>query len=120
MEMRKYGNKGFTVVEFRGELTMESFTDVKSFVLELVNHGIKDIIIDLSWVSCVDSSGLGALISIMTSINKVKGSLSLVGLTDRVKDLLDVTRLPSFFSLHSTVEDVLLDFQERKDSELEY
>lgn len=48
----------------------------------------------------VDSSGIGELVAGFTSVTNAGGTLKLLGLTERVKDLLQITKLYTFFDLH--------------------
>ena len=115
MEIKKYEKEGFTIVELSGELTIECFVKVKDYVSEVIMRGKKEIIIDLSNVPYMDSSGLGALVAVMTTINRVEGKLFIVGLTERVKELLDVTHLTSFFKILPAIDDVFqFDWEEEE------
>ena len=54
---------------------------------------------NLRGVNYIDSSGLGELVSAFTSMRKQGGELKLLNLTKRVRDLLQVTKLYSFFDI---------------------
>ena len=48
----------------------------------------------------IDSSGIGELVSAFTTVTNQGGALKLLGLTKRVKDLLQITKLYTVFDVH--------------------
>lgn len=61
------------------------------------------VIIDMSALSFVDSSGLGALLSCLRTMNNRNGTLHLVGLAKPVRALFELVRMHRIFSLHDTI-----------------
>ena len=53
----------------------------------------------------MDSSGLGTLVGLHTSARSVGGEIKLAGLTGRVKDVLQITKLGSIFEFYDTPEE---------------
>ena len=62
--------------------------------------GQKKVLLNLSEVSYIDSSGIGELVSGFTTLTNAGGQLKLLGLTNRVKDLLQITKLYTVFDVH--------------------
>jgi anti-sigma B factor antagonist len=62
-----------------------------------VAKGNKKILLNLGEVSYIDSSGIGELVSGFTTVQNAGGQLKLVGLSKRVKDLLQITKLYTVF-----------------------
>jgi anti-sigma B factor antagonist len=62
-------------------------------VSKLLSNGHKQILLNLGDVNYIDSSGLGALVSFFTNARKQGGELKLLNLTDRVTDLMQMTKL---------------------------
>jgi anti-anti-sigma factor len=58
----------------------------------------KTIVLDLSNVNFLDSSGIGALVSLWVSAKREGCELKLVGLSQRLKELLQLTKLDSLFA----------------------
>jgi anti-sigma B factor antagonist len=73
--------------------------DLKSKLKELINEGKTKIVLDLSEVDFIDSSGLGALVTTLKRV-RPEGDIRLSGVRDRVKSLLELTRLDNFFEVH--------------------
>ena len=65
------------------------------------------LIIDMQALRFVDSSGLGALLACQRSMEKKQGQLKLVGVTEKVRALLELVRLTRIFSIHETEEAAL-------------
>ena len=63
------------------------------------------LLIDFTGVPYIDSAGIGALVSAYVTHNKDGRSLALVGINDRVRNALIVTRVESFFRFFPTLEE---------------
>jgi anti-sigma B factor antagonist len=81
----------------------------KSKMNELVEEGHADIVIDLSRVTLIDSSGLGVLVSILKKIGE-KGEIRLCGLRDNIKSLFQLTRLDKVFAIYHSQEEAVESF----------
>ena len=87
-----------TVVDAAGRITLgEGASAFREKVRELVNNNSKKILLNLGDVSYIDSSGIGELVSGFTTVTNSGGQLKLVGLSKRVKDLLQITKLYTVF-----------------------
>lgn len=75
-----------------GRITSETSPKLKSTVQPLIAQ-TKRIVIDLTGVNYVDSSGIGGLVSLWVSTRRANCDLKLVNLNDRIKDLLKITNL---------------------------
>ena len=91
---------GVTVVDISGRIELgEESATVRDLVSKLLNNGHKQILLNLGDVNYIDSSGLGALVSSFTSARKQGGELKLLNLTDRVTDLMQMTKLYTVFDI---------------------
>ncbi len=87
-----------TVVDAAGRITLgEGASTFREKIRELVGQGEKKILLNLSEVSYIDSSGIGEMVSGFTTVTNNGGQLKLVGLSKRVKDLLQITKLYTVF-----------------------
>ena len=87
---------GEMLVRCDGKITSSSSGLLKATVNGLMLEN-RIVVLDLGNVSYVDSSGLGALVGLYISSRRTSCSLKLRNLTDRVKELLHLTRLTQFF-----------------------
>jgi anti-anti-sigma factor len=101
LEKSKDGDENrnqMTIIKCHGELITDTAVKLREAVSPLIPFGGR-IIIDLGDVKHVDSSGLGALISLKASaLKQGQCTLQLVNLTPGVQELLRVTRLSEMFS----------------------
>jgi anti-sigma B factor antagonist len=91
---------GATVVDISGRIELgEESAAVRDLVSKLLSNGHKQILLNLGDVNYIDSSGLGALVSSFTSARKQGVELKLLNLTDRVTDLMQMTKLHTVFDV---------------------
>jgi anti-sigma B factor antagonist len=86
------------VFHFVGKITSSTSTLLKSAVRGAVPEK-KTIVLDLSNVSYMDSSGLGTLVSLWISAKRDGWELKIVSLSQRVKELLHLTALDKLFEI---------------------
>jgi anti-sigma B factor antagonist len=90
-----------TVIDVSGRITLgEGSSTLRDSLRDLVKKNHKKILLNLKDVSYIDSSGIGELVSAYTTITNQGGKLKLLGLTHRVKDLLQITKLYTVFDVH--------------------
>ncbi len=87
------------VITITGDITLNKGGDVaiKDKVHSLTQQGHRKLLADLGGVSYVDSAGLGELVQALVTTTKAGGSLKLVRVTKRLKDLLIITKLVTVF-----------------------
>jgi anti-sigma B factor antagonist len=83
----------------RGRISLETCGTFRSEVKKWVARS-KLVIVDLSKVTYIDSAGLGAVLAAYISAKSAGSDLKLINLTQRIKDLLHLTRLISVFEAH--------------------
>ena len=89
-----------SVVDVVGRITLgEGASTLRDTIRDAVSKGHKKILLNLSEVSYIDSSGIGELVSAFTTVTNQGGVLKLLGLTKRVKDLLQITKLYTVFEV---------------------
>jgi len=102
--------RGTTVVaEVIDRFDVITAPEVKSELIGVVNNGARTVIIDLSQVSFLDSSGVGALVAIHKALEAVGGKLHLASPTRQAHLVLRLTQLESMFCLHRSIDDALAD-----------
>ena len=84
--------------------------DLKEQMLQLFDEGKCNLIIDLSAVRFVDSSGLGALVSGFKNASAREGSLKLCCLQPQVRSMFELTRLHRVFEIFASTEEALESF----------
>jgi anti-sigma B factor antagonist len=90
-----------SIVDLAGKITLGAESNALGNLLrDLRSQGHVKILLNMRDVSYIDSSGMGEMVSGLTEASHKGGSLKLLGLTPRVKDLLRITKLQSIFDVH--------------------
>lgn len=111
MELSTREDGRVTIVSVDGDLVIgEPETLFKKTIAGLVEQGRVHIVVDLSGVRFLDSSGLGSLVRAMTTTQNEGGQTKLVGCSPQARKLLEMTRLDSVFEIHPDVETALTTF----------
>lgn len=107
--MRQTGD--VTIVDISGRIALgEESAALRNLVMDLLSEGHQKILLNLAGVTYIDSSGLGALVSAFTSVKKAGGELKLVKLSERVDDLMEVTRLYTVFDIRNNEAEAVNSF----------
>ncbi len=77
---------------------------------EHIENGVKNVVIDLSRVDWVNSTGLGILIAGLSTMKNNDGRLKLANVTEKIHSLLTITKLVTVFESHETVAEALAAF----------
>ena len=93
-----------SVVAVSGEVDVYSAPSLKASLAELLQSGVTTVVVDLSGVGFLDSTGLGALVEARSATTEAGGSLPLVCAHERILKLFTITGLDGVFSIHPTVE----------------
>jgi anti-sigma B factor antagonist len=104
---------GVIVVEVKGDITGgPDAIKLQDKIKELINEGQKKIVLDISHVHRINSSGIGVLISSLTSAKNAGGDLKLYGVNKHIENLLTITRLITVFEHYEDKDEAIKSFQE--------
>jgi len=99
VKQRKVGD--VNIIDMSGRLTIgEPVLLLRETVRVLVNDGSRHFIMNMGEVSYVDSSGLGELVSLFTTVRNKQGDVKLLNLTKKTIDLLAMTKLLTVFDTY--------------------
>lgn len=108
MKIKTYEKYNAVVVELKGDVM--GGDDTKEFnqlLHKLIDEGKKNVIVDLSGVKFMNSSGLGMLISGLTTMKKENGNLKLANVGDKIESLLIITKLITIFETYDSVDEAV-------------
>jgi anti-sigma B factor antagonist len=89
-----------TILDITGRIVLgDEIGELRDAVHGLVADGTKKIILNLANVDYIDSSGVGELVSSYTTVRNAGGELKLLNLTQKVHDVLYVTKLYTVFDI---------------------
>ena len=94
----------WTVLGLEGEIDLYTAPKLKEQISELIGSERSRIVVDLSRVEFLDSTGLGVLIGGLKRARERGGELALAGPTEPVRKVLSITGLDKVFSLHDSVD----------------
>ena len=102
-----------TVLDMDGKITIgEGSVALRTAIRRLLEEGKKKILLNLARVGYIDSSGIGELVSSYTAITKEDGGqLKLLNLTQKLQDLLTITKLLTVFDVYENEEEALASFK---------
>jgi anti-sigma B factor antagonist len=101
-----------TILDMSGAVRMgQGSIALRDSIRRLVDNDRKKILLNLAGVNYVDSSGIGELIANYTTLSKVGGQLKLLNLTDRIQNLLVITKLLTVFDVYEAEADALNSFK---------
>ena len=101
-----------TILDLDGEVRIgDSSTALRSAIRNLVAGGNQKLLLNLKGVRYIDSSGIGELIANYTTVGRGGGQLKLLNLTEKVQDLLVITKLLTVFDVYDNEADALSSFK---------
>ena len=85
-------------------------TEINDRINQLLDENKKHIVIDLEKVEWMNSSGLGILIGAINTVKANGGQLKLINASEKIQELLRITKLLDFFDLHDSLQSAIDDF----------
>jgi anti-sigma B factor antagonist len=102
MEINVRAEQGVTVVQLSGELTWKSAPEAEEQIKQHVQPGCM-MILDMSGVSFMASAGLRLLLKVYRTVSGNGGRVMLVGVSDEIRQTMEVTGFLDFFALCDSV-----------------
>jgi anti-sigma B factor antagonist len=101
-----------SIVEVSGKLTSFESGALHSSIAQLLKEGRKQILLNLRGLTYLDSSGVGDLVHTYMAVIKRGGEMKVVGLTDKVEEILKITQLYQVFQEFHDEHSALQSFPE--------
>jgi anti-sigma B factor antagonist len=93
-----------SLLTLRGEIDVYTAPRLRQAIIDLVDGGAAHIIVDMSAVDFLDSTGLGVLVGGLKRVKVKDGSLSIVTSQDKILKIFDITGLNKVFAIHDSVD----------------
>ena len=106
----KSAASGITVVRIEGQLIVGNRQELKSIIQEGLDRGERKFLIDCTQTGYIDSSGLGALVSLSKKVREVGGELRIAGLNEDLRSLFELTKLDTLFRISASATEALAEF----------
>jgi anti-sigma B factor antagonist len=99
------------IISLQGKITIGSGdTQLREVITNAVNAGKTKILLDLSGVTTIDSSGIGELVGSYTTATNRGGKLKLLHLPAKLNELLHVTQLITVFEVYENEAEAIASF----------
>jgi anti-sigma B factor antagonist len=99
------------LIDLKGRVTLgEGVETLRDKINSLLHQGHRNLILNLSGVDYLDSAGLGEIVGTYATVRRQGGSLKLLGLTSRIRDLLSITKLLTVFDTFDAEQDAVRSF----------
>jgi anti-sigma B factor antagonist len=98
-------NETTCILAIEGEVDVYTSPQLKQDIIELAEKGIKHLIINLSEVEYLDSTGLGVLIGGLKRLRENDGNMALVGPGMRISRIFEITGLDKIFDIYATEQE---------------
>jgi anti-sigma B factor antagonist len=96
------------LIELKGNVMGgEDTKEFNDMLHKYIDEGKKNIVVDLHDVKFMNSSGLGMLISGLTTMKKAEGTFRLSRVTDKIESLLIITKLITIFETYKTIDEAV-------------
>jgi anti-sigma B factor antagonist len=96
-----------TVVDVTGEIDVYTAPVLREELASLIDNERTDLIVDLSAVGFMDSTGLGVLVGALKKVRTLGGDLRLVINQEKILKVFRITALTQVFTIHATIDEAL-------------
>ena len=106
IKVKKNGDNVY-LVKLSGELDLYSSEQLKEVIMKIIVNKTERFIIDLNKIDGINSAGIGALVSIFSTLKKLNCPLVIIAEEGPALDALEVTRLKRYFSIAGSLKEAL-------------
>ena len=111
MKVKTHMSDDIAVVQVSGKLMGGPESEIlRDEIRRLLEEGVKKYVINLKGVPWINSTGLGALMAVYTTIQRSGGTLKLCYVSDRIQSLFMITKLLTIFDTHRTEDEAVASF----------
>lgn len=98
---------GVPIIELEGEVDVYTAPRLKSRLVDLVDQGKYQIVVDLEQVDFMDSSGLGVLVGGLKRVRTRDGAIHIICTKEKILKIFRITGLTKVFPIYSTQEEAV-------------
>lgn len=107
LSLQHYDRDGHAVLEVGGEVDIYTAPRLRERLVELVDKGHHHVIVDMTGVDFLDSTGLGVLVGGLKRVRSHEGALALVCDQERILKIFRITGLTKVFPIYDTVDEAV-------------
>ena len=94
------------IVEVSGEVDLYNVSELKKSLFSITNGEFSSVIVDMSNVSYMDSSGIGALVASQKKMRANNGNFALLNIHEDVLNILKLATLDKFFKIYYNSDEI--------------
>ncbi|MDR2258432.1 MAG: STAS domain-containing protein [Treponema sp.] len=103
MEIKIRTNQLIYIIDVMGEMDMHDSNQLKDLVMKMIEKKVERFIINVEHIKSIDSSGMGALIFISSTLKKMNLRLAIANVRGPVKQVMEKIKLSGYFPLYSDI-----------------
>ena len=104
LKLDHHTKDGIEIVDVEGEIDVYTAPRLRELLIELVNNGFYQLVVNMEKVEFLDSTGLGVLVGTLRRVRAEGGDIRLAAAPSSISRVLSVTGLDQVFRLFPTVE----------------
>jgi len=105
LKIRKHSN--IYIIDVNGEMDLYNSYKLKELVMKMLEKKVENFVINLDNVDYIDSSGIGALIYIVSTVKKMNLKLIICNIHGSVKKVIELTKLMGYFPIAQSIEEAI-------------
>src|ERR1700704_1397376 len=105
LKLDHYNKDGIEIVDVEGEIDVYTAPRLRELLIDLVNNGHYQLVVNMEKVEFLDSTGLGVLVGGLKRVRAHDGSLDLVCTQERILKIFRITARTKGFGTHARVEE---------------
>ncbi len=105
MDLTESKKGNYLVVKVAGRLDTSNFGELEKRLLENIEKGEKEIVIDCSELNYISSSGLRVFLMVLKKVSATGGHLHLCCLQDTISEIFEIAGFNSIFKIFVTLEE---------------
>jgi anti-sigma B factor antagonist len=98
--------QGVSIIVLKGDVDLESSPAAREILLKTIN-GAGRVLVDLSGVSYIDSSGVASLVEALQASKKDQTQFALAAVSEPTRRVLELARLDKVFTMHDSVDEAI-------------
>ena len=114
LKLDHYNKDGIEIVDVEGEIDVYTAPRLRELLIDLVNNGNYQIVVNMDKVEFLDSTGRGVLVGGLKRVRAHDGSLDLVCTQERILKIFRITGLTKVFGSHDTVDEAIANRKSEK------
>jgi anti-sigma B factor antagonist len=107
MGIRIWTNQIIYIIDIDGSLDLYESNRLKELVMKMIEKKVERFILNVKDANIIDSSGIGALIYISSTVKKMDLRLAIANVQGQIRQIIEKTKLMNYFPLYEKMEDAI-------------